>query len=294
MSAELGDRHVAYVESVAFRRVGGEGRVHIRQLASGADRVVYKARSGGANFANVTRPAYIAAPQAFVWARTNMGSGRGNRLVRYTLSGSKLAYDAATVRYNSTSWAGGALGAVYATSETGEETRRRVRRRPGQLLLGRHLRPVVVHTGSVTAARSMFLPAALLATLASGAAVALAAPAPTLRAPREVRVGQAVTATARDLVPGHYRLYIAMTTSQGAGGRPITCLAAVSPRVDVPDGDRTFRGKIPAKLTCYQGKAIGTVRTTPGAYRFQVASPIGPGMFSARKSFLKRRVSVVR
>lgn len=122
VSAELGDRHVAYVESVAFAEVGGEGRVHVRQLASGADRVVYKARSGGANFANVTRPAYIAAPQAFVWARTNMGSGRGNRLVRYTLRGSQLDYDAATVRYNSTSWAGGALGAVYATSETGEET----------------------------------------------------------------------------------------------------------------------------------------------------------------------------
>jgi hypothetical protein len=123
VSAELGDKHVAYVESVAFSSgVGGEGRVHVRRLASGADRIVYRARSGGANFANVTRPAYIAAPQAFVWARTNMGSGRGNRLVRYTLRGSKLAYDAATVRYNSTSWAGGALGAVYATSETGEET----------------------------------------------------------------------------------------------------------------------------------------------------------------------------
>ncbi len=140
--------------------------------------------------------------------------------------------------------------------------------------------------------RSSLVPAALLATLASGAAVAVAAPTPTLRAPRDVRVGQAVTATARDLVPGHYRLYIAMTTSQGEGGRSIDCLAAVSPRVNVPSGDRTFRGKIPAKLTCYQGTAVGTVRTTPGAYRFQVASPIAAGRFSARKSFVKRRVRV--
>ena len=144
----------------------------------------------------------------------------------------------------------------------------------------------------MTNPRSSFLAAALLATLASGAAVALGAPAPTLRAPREVRVGQAVTATARDLVPGHYRLYIGMTTSQGGGGRPISCLAAVSPRVNVPSGDRTFRGRIPARLACYQGTRIGTVPTTPGAYRFQVASPIGPGMFSARKSFVKRRVRV--
>ena len=146
----------------------------------------------------------------------------------------------------------------------------------------------------MTRTRPSFAAAALLATLASGAAVALAAPAPTLRAPREVRVGETVAATARNVVPGHYRLYIAITTRQSGGGRAIDCLAAVSPRVDVPSGTRTFRGKIPAKLTCYQGTRIGTVRTTPGAYRFQVASPIGPGMFSARKSFLKRRVTVIR
>jgi hypothetical protein len=140
--------------------------------------------------------------------------------------------------------------------------------------------------------RSPFVAAALLATLVSGAAVAVGAPTPTLRAPRDVRVGETVTATARDLVPGHYRLYIAMTTSQGGGGQAINCLAAVSPRVNVPNGNRTFRGKIPAKLLCYQGKAIGTVPTTPGAYRFQVASPIAAGRFSARKSFVKRRVRV--
>ncbi len=131
---------------------------------------------------------------------------------------------------------------------------------------------------------------ALLATFAV-TATALAASA-TLRAPREVRVGERVTATASDLVPGHYRLYIAMTSSQGGGGQPINCLAAVSARVNVPDGDRTFRGTIPSKLTCYQGTKIGTVRTTPGAYRFQVASPIAAGKFSARKSFVKRRVTV--
>ena len=121
-NAELGDRHIAYTESVSYGVVGGQGRVHVRNLRTGFDRIVYRATSGGANYANVTRAAYIAAPAAFVWARTNMGSGRGNRLVRYTLRGSKLAYGPATVRYNSTSWAGGTLGAVFATSLTGEET----------------------------------------------------------------------------------------------------------------------------------------------------------------------------
>ncbi len=119
--AELGDRHIAYSESVSYG-VGGQGRVHVRALRSASDRIVYRATSGGANYAKTTRPAYMAAPEAFVWARTNMGSGRGNRLVRYTLNTKKLAYGPATVRYNSTSWAGGAIGAVFSTSLTGEET----------------------------------------------------------------------------------------------------------------------------------------------------------------------------
>ena len=121
-SAELGDRHIAYIDSKAYRDVGGRAFVHIRNLRTGADRRVYKATSGGANYANVTKPSYAAEPEAFVWARTNMGSGSGNRFVRYTLGDGKLGYGPGNVRYNSTSWAGGALGAAYSTSLTGEET----------------------------------------------------------------------------------------------------------------------------------------------------------------------------
>jgi hypothetical protein len=119
-SAELGNSQIAYVEergsdfSTLF--------VHIRNLTSGADRQVYRAASGGANFADVTRPTYVEQPAAFVWARTNLGSGTGNRIVRYTLRGSKLAYAAGTPRYNSTAWAGATLGLLTSGSLDGSQS----------------------------------------------------------------------------------------------------------------------------------------------------------------------------
>lgn len=120
VSAELGSRHIAYVESVPaeFREL----RVRIRNLRTGADRQVYRAVSGGANGAGVTRPTYSDTPQAFLWARTNNGSGRGNRLIRYTLRGSKLTYAQGTPFFSSTAWAGAALGAVTASSLDGSES----------------------------------------------------------------------------------------------------------------------------------------------------------------------------
>jgi hypothetical protein len=123
LKPELGTKHIMYV-------VTGPGPINddgaqflrIRNLRTGADRQVYRAVSGGANAASVTRPSYVATPKGFLWARTNLGSGRGSRLIRYTLSGSKLSYAAGSPRYNSTAWAGEALGAATASSLTGEET----------------------------------------------------------------------------------------------------------------------------------------------------------------------------
>jgi hypothetical protein len=123
LKPELGAKHIMYV-------VTGPGPIsddgaqflRIRNLRTGADRQVYRAVSGGANAANITRPTYVAKPEGFLWARTNMGSGTGNRLIRYTLSGSKLSYALGSPRYDSTAWAGDALGAATASSLTGEET----------------------------------------------------------------------------------------------------------------------------------------------------------------------------
>lgn len=112
--AELGTSHVAYVRTLPaeFREV----RVHIRNIRTGADRMVYRAKSGGANAADVTRPTFVARPAGFLWARTNTGSGTGNRLVRYTLRGARLSYAQGRPFFNSTAWAGGALGAITASS----------------------------------------------------------------------------------------------------------------------------------------------------------------------------------
>jgi hypothetical protein len=119
-SAELGITHVAYVEEIATEF--GELRVHVRNLRTHADRQVYRAASGGANFAGVTRPTYVDLPEGFLWARTNLGSNTGNRIVRYSLRGSRLSYATGAPRYNSTAWAGPALGTATATSLDSSET----------------------------------------------------------------------------------------------------------------------------------------------------------------------------
>ena len=118
--AELGPTHVAYV-------VTGPGPIsdngarymRIRNLRTGADRQVYRAVSGGANYANTTRPTYVAKPAGFLWARTNLGSGTGNRFVRYGLRGSKLTYAQGGPLFNSSAWAGEALGVVTSSALDG-------------------------------------------------------------------------------------------------------------------------------------------------------------------------------
>jgi hypothetical protein len=118
VSAELAITHVAYVVTGPGPiSDNGAKYVHIRNLKTGADRQVYRAVSGGANDANITRPTYIASPQGFTWVRTNDGSGSGNRFVRYTLAGSKLTYaQGSSVFTVSSAWAGNLLGAATSTA----------------------------------------------------------------------------------------------------------------------------------------------------------------------------------
>lgn len=112
---ELGPKHVAYSD-YREREVGATTRMRIRNVRTGADRVVYTARSGGANAAGVTRPTMTAGGRAFVWARTNQGSGQGNRIVRYTLRTSRLSYAQGSPRIASTAWAGDELGVALSTA----------------------------------------------------------------------------------------------------------------------------------------------------------------------------------
>ena len=114
LGAELAIKQVAYVE-----QSGSSDVVHVRNIATGHDQAIYRATSGGANFASVTRPTYDADTNAFVWARKNLGSGTGNRIVRYTLPGSKFSYAPGSPRYNATAWAGPQLGAATSSSLDG-------------------------------------------------------------------------------------------------------------------------------------------------------------------------------
>jgi hypothetical protein len=121
--AELGNRQIAYVTSFSTpKSAGGEAQLRIRNLSTGSDKLAYRARSGGANIASITRPSFVAKPEGFLFARTNIGSGSGNRLIRYTLYGAKLDYAAGQSNYISTAWAGATLGAVVTSAIGGSES----------------------------------------------------------------------------------------------------------------------------------------------------------------------------
>ena len=104
--------HAGRVAYVVHDSTSDFGHKTIRLLAirAGRDRAIYQARSGGANFANVTRPSFSIDGRELYWARTNQGSGQGNRYIRYTLADRELAYERGSSRVISTSWSGGEAG----------------------------------------------------------------------------------------------------------------------------------------------------------------------------------------
>ncbi len=110
---EIGAKHVAYT-TFRERSPGATKRVRIRNIATGRDRAVYTATSGGANAAGITKPSFTEDERRFVWARTNLGSGTGNRVVRYTLRTSRLSYAPGSGRYATTAWAGDRLGLAFS------------------------------------------------------------------------------------------------------------------------------------------------------------------------------------
>ena len=118
VNAELSLTHIAYtVTGPGPISDNGARTIRNRNLKTGADRQIYRAVSGGANYANTTRPTYVASPQGFMWVRTNQGSGVGNRFIQYTLRGSKLTYARGSSPLTvSSAWAGNLLGAATSTA----------------------------------------------------------------------------------------------------------------------------------------------------------------------------------
>jgi len=120
---QLAAGRVAYVHHDRDAEFGRR-TIRLRTIRTGRDRAIYRASSGGANFANVTRPSFSADGAELYWNRTNQGSGRGNRVVRYTVADGELAYARSRADVISSAWGGEetgmalALGAFYADEVT--------------------------------------------------------------------------------------------------------------------------------------------------------------------------------
>jgi hypothetical protein len=116
---ELSPSRVAYIRT---DRSGATRDVHVRTLKpGGSDKRVYRARSGGANAANITGVSLSDTAASFMWGRTNNGSETGNRIVRYTIRTGRLAYAIGSRLYQYTAWVSQSLGiaAVVDPSSTG-------------------------------------------------------------------------------------------------------------------------------------------------------------------------------
>ena len=92
--AELGNRHVAYVTQGLDAGNVGETQVHVRNLSTANDKARLPGALGRREHPRRSRGrASSPSPRASCGrGRTSAPSG-GNRLVRYTLRGGKLAYD---------------------------------------------------------------------------------------------------------------------------------------------------------------------------------------------------------
>ena len=132
----------------------------------------------------------------------------------------------------------------------------------------------------------------LLVLSALGAATAFAAATMKID-PKKAEVGEWAFASASGLKSGRYGLILvanARPTETGA------CLAHLGKRRHTDDGHVYLGGKIPKRLTCYEGinQKLGTVKTLPGKYHLVVAVPVGPAGFKTSKSFVRRKFRVVR
>lgn len=111
----LGDKHVTWIERVTKGLASSRYRVHVRNIATGKDRVVYQAGGGGASFTRVTKPLFSADRTGVLWAVSRLGV-TGSRIVKYTLRTGKLSYAKGSPRYASMAWVGDAIGAIVSNN----------------------------------------------------------------------------------------------------------------------------------------------------------------------------------
>ena len=88
---QLSSDRLAFVTNNAPTKLLQTETLRVQTLA-GKPKAIYDARSGGANSADIVGPAFDASGKHLFWARRNLGSGSGNRYVRYTFASHKTAY----------------------------------------------------------------------------------------------------------------------------------------------------------------------------------------------------------
>lgn len=93
-------------------------RVRVLDLDERASVNAYTATSGGANHADITRPSWDAFGGLLYFARTNTGSGRGNRFVRWSHATRRLTYVTGDRQADSTAWISPAAGLFVADAVT--------------------------------------------------------------------------------------------------------------------------------------------------------------------------------
>jgi hypothetical protein len=90
-AAQLSATRLAYVTNNAPTKLLQTETLRVQTL-TGKPKRIYEARSGGANTASILGPTFDAGGKHVFFARRNLGSGTGNRYVRYTLASGKTAY----------------------------------------------------------------------------------------------------------------------------------------------------------------------------------------------------------
>jgi hypothetical protein len=114
---ELSDGHLAFV-TITNKDYDQNLRL---QTLSGKSKVIYQARSGGANDASIVSPSFDGSGKHLYWARRNMGSNQGNRYIRRTLSTGKTVYAMGTLDVYSLSWMGGSDGFAAVMTATRDD-----------------------------------------------------------------------------------------------------------------------------------------------------------------------------
>jgi hypothetical protein len=110
---QLSADRLAYVTNNAPTKLLQTETLRLQTLA-GKPKAIYEARSGGANTASVVGPTFDASGKHLFWARRNLGSGTGNRYVRYTVASGKTAYAVGSDDNYSVSYADATRGFAVA------------------------------------------------------------------------------------------------------------------------------------------------------------------------------------